>query len=342
MRCKGFAESLLTILRTSSQRLLLSKYGNDDYFQQKYLWEAASRCLVTLCKYEDNGKQSVGGMTVSSAHDHAQTFFRHGAVQIFAKVNRFVQENEGIGGLVSENVSLAIISMQATRVLAINDEIVQAFVAAGTLSILQNALKLYHDSPLLVASAMGVIRNMCGNDEIKSTLTGNGTLQEILVCMRQYVSVAIIQEHGCGALAAMALRKAENAQAIASLGGVNDIILAMKAHEKNILVQRQGALACRNIISRSNHLRDLFLELDAENVLRKAGKYQGSVDEAYAALRDIGCQVEMIKFDGNGKQVKLEMFGDVKPSFNPSFEASNDLIDRVESRAKYAPKLMNP
>ena len=339
MRCKGFADSILTVLRNCLQRLSLPENNEENFLQHQSLCQAAAQCIVTLCKYEDSGNKGEGGITVSSAHDHAQTFFRYGAVPILSKINKFVQE-EKISGNKNDATSLAVASMQATRVLAINDEIVQVFVAAGTLVNIQNTLRIYRYSPNLVAAAMGVIRNMCGNDEIKSTLTCNGTLQEMLENMRQYKTVAIIQEHGCGALAAMALRKPENAQAIASLGGVNDIVSAMKTHENNVLVQRQGALACRNIISRSNHLRELFLEHDAESALRKAGERQGSVDEAYAALRDIGCKVEIIKFDGSGKQVKLAMFGDAKPSFNPSFEASTDLNGRVESRAKYAPKLV--
>ena len=92
------------------------------------------------------------------------------------------------------------------------------------------------------------------------------------------------------------------------------MIAAMAKFPNNVLIQRQGALAIRNIVSRlvantasmettgtvdtneivtgqneSINVRDTFLDLGAEVILRQiTGRHQGSVDEAYAALRDLG------------------------------------------------------
>ena len=74
--------------------------------------------------------------------------------------------------------------------------------------------------------------------------------------MQLYPTISPIQEHACGTLAAMALRRPSNARAIIEEGsGPRLIITAMKRHTENVSVQRQGALAVRNIVSRL--LRDL-------------------------------------------------------------------------------------
>jgi len=62
----------------------------------------------------------------------------------------------------------------------------------------------------LTAGAIGLIRNLCGNDEIKTTIClgissdpSSSSLHVILEGMRLYRDNASIQEHGLGALAAM-------------------------------------------------------------------------------------------------------------------------------------------
>mmetsp|Transcript_9426 Transcript_9426/g.19151 ORF Transcript_9426/g.19151 Transcript_9426/m.19151 type:complete len:200 (+) Transcript_9426:452-1051(+) len=191
--------------------------------------------------------------------------------------------------------------------------------------------------------------------------------------MKVYSETAIIQEHACGTLAAMALRRPANARAIIDGDGARLILTAMKRHEANVSVQRQGALAVRNIVSRllmgvhdsgnnSNltvatdstafgsevtSIRESFLEWGAEDVLRNiAGRNQGSVDEAYAVLRDLRCPISLVKFDAQDLQpqgssrfksnvsmgaARTMMFGEQHNSnFRPVFEASGGLEDGVD------------
>ena len=77
---------------------------------------------------------------------------------------------------------------------------------------------------------------------------------------------------------------------------------------------------------------DAFLELGVEDVLRNVtGRHQGSVDEAYAALRDLGCQVSLIKFNADNVGVsRTMMFGEKhNSSFRLVFEESAGLADGV-------------
>jgi hypothetical protein len=119
-----------------------------------------------------------------------------------------------------------------------------------------------------------------GNDEIKSDLCTNGSLGHMITAMKQHAASGSIAEHGCGALAAMALRRPENVTHIFSCDGANILILAMKRHPKNVLVQRQGCLAIRNFVARNPEVKEPLMELGVEQVLRDAGAHQGAVDEA--------------------------------------------------------------
>ena len=62
-------------------------------------------------------------------------------------------------------------------------------------------------------------------------------------------------------------------------------------HEHKLTVQ--VLTSCRNVAARCPEHRLAILDEGAEDLLRAAGKHQGAVDEAYAALRDLQCEVEV-------------------------------------------------
>ena len=371
----------------------------DDFRTSQQSNETANHASITDSSY--------GG--ASSAHDHVLEFNREGIIPTLHELILISLSDDNQ----QSDVVLAAAAMSATRVLAVNDEIVQALVAVGVLKSVKLALDMgvtesmnnvekeeepsihednneIHDSDTneqdisdnenknksmylqrqqLATGAIGLIRNVCGNDEIKTTLclgssTSNSTVPSVLPSIIQAMSIykdfATLQEHGCGALAAMALRKPSNALRIVHENGASSILTAMKLFPTNVLVQRQGALAIRNIVSRlvantsaiesipngstengsngttnlSNNnindnvvnVRDIFLDLGAEVVLRGiTGRHQGSVDEAYAALRDLGCPVSMLKYDAETQTAtsRTVMFGDVKPKFRAVYDESS-------------------
>ncbi len=412
------------------------------------------KLISVLCRYDDfrtaeatNGTNNHASMVdssyggVSSAHDHVLEFNREGVIPTLHELillSLDQQHSSDGNDWDTYAVGLAAAAMSATRVLAVNDEIVQALVAVGILKSIKVALDMgvvqtgeeevtdkiestdidddNNDSEgdvleedenngnvattndgnkdmnqtnihikrqQLASGAIGLVRNLCGNDEIKTTLclgssasnTSNNLtamaapsiLPSIIQGMNIYKKNASIQEHGCGTLAAMALRKPSNSLRILHEDGASSILTAMKLFPNNVLVQRQGALAVRNIVSRlvantsavealkdsekkskdecdseaqgggfegtndncnDINVRDIFLDLGAEVILRGiTGRHQGSVDEAYAALRDLGCPVSMVKYDAEKQTTtsRTVMFGDidVKSSFRPVYEESS-------------------
>jgi hypothetical protein len=139
-----------------------------------------------------------------------------------------------------------------------------------------------------------------------------------------------------------------------------EIVSAMTKFPNNVLVQRQGALAVRNIVSRlvanssemqttgsgdtssivtnntdTINVRDEFLDVGAEVVLRQiTGRHQGSVDEAFAALRDLGCEVSMVKFDAETQTMtrKTQMFGEVKSNFRAVYDDSDAVAEKIAAQ----------
>jgi hypothetical protein len=140
--------------------------------------------------------------------------------------------------------------------------------------------------------------------------------------METHASHALVQEHGLGILAAMALRAPNNATAICNANGTQYILTAMRTFPTKVPLQRQGALALRNIACRlSPENKQIILDAGAENVLKDcAARHQESIDEAYAALRDLGCSAVMYNMDENGNMQGTEMFGQVKSNFRAVYE----------------------
>jgi hypothetical protein len=205
--------------------------------------------VAVLCRYDDFRPEGSGGglgidssygMNVSSAHDHVMEFHRNGVVPLLHEISllaltikdNFTSEpdSDASSMFVTEEVmvSLAGAALSATRAIAVNDEIVQALVAVGVLKVVNmslimgvaksdfvntdaeqiHLLKTYKQQ--LTVSAIGLVRNLCGNDEIKTTLClgtpsdpSSSSLHMVLEGMRLYRDNALIQEHGLGTLAAM-------------------------------------------------------------------------------------------------------------------------------------------
>jgi hypothetical protein len=180
------------------------------------------------------------------------------------------------------------------------------------------------------------VRNLCANDEIKSTLCGGrqSVVQELIQIMNSTfrdktgVSHALLLEHACGTIAAMALRISRNATYLVKLGAADEIVRAMNKYPDKVALQRQAALAIRNIVSRATDLCPAVLQAGAQVALTTiAARHQGCQDEVYAALRDLGVPVTMRvaeQDDVTGKMVlrQREMFGERTPHFRAVFDKS--------------------
>jgi len=309
------------------------------------LWMHSCQLLTTLCQYDDVTA------TASTAHDFAQELFRYDAVPILHKLLSIQIENTHEMEDTFSKLKCAIMSTQ--RVLAVNDEIVQALVAQGVLTTTCDALDqilLKEDSKdvniNIASAALGLIRNLCGNDDIKTNVCQK-SLPSILSSLSLFSQSPKVHEHVLAILAAMSLRRISNANLLLQNNIIDSVLRSMQKYPDNEKIQRAGCLSIRNAIARQPESVKNGIKEDhsmLEHVLRNAGRFRGTVDEAYAALRDLGIRVEMIRYeeveetDGNGvgkknvvvKQRGVEMFGERKSNFRQTWEESEDIEERID------------
>ena len=57
--------------------------------------------------------------------------------------------------------------------------------------------------------------------------------------------------------------------------------------------QKHGCMAVRNLVARTREYCEPLLEFGAEEIIHQARKVKNCEDEAKAALRDLGCQVDL-------------------------------------------------
>ena len=347
--------------RCENNKVAFVKHGNiihilDTLIQQQSLSTSskqrqvsiqACQLVTILCRYDDSTADS------SCAHDVSMEFYKRATVLPIIQLTTQT--------FVNDSAVLCTV-LAALRSLAIHDDIVQSMVACGILQLLektfvnqQQQTKTTTDDTdtndhhvLLLTNILGLMRNLCANDEIKGTFCQNTTIVKGIVAIMELhykdQKHYLLAEHGCGTMAAMALRKPQNARVLLSYEAPRVILLAMKQFPSQVTVQRQACLAIRNIVSRlTEEEKKIFLEQDAEEILRSfAGKHQGSVDEAYAALRDLGCQVGMVKLQQDGTITqRTVMFGDVKPNFRAEYDDNKgDTKNTMEQRiAKHVASL---
>lgn len=282
------------------------------------------RLIAALCTFDDF-RVTQGAPTIASAHANVQSFHRENGV---VRIARYLQETK---------TSSAILALRA---MAIHDEIVQTMVAVG---VLDTSTSLLHrlvsteknstgesieESLEALTAVVGLFRNVSANDEIKSKLcVGDKSIVANLKCaMEAHSAAAKLQEHACATFAAMALRSPRNAEyLVRQHDAATWVVRAMQNHPSRTTVQRQAALALRNLVSRSTDLRPVVLQAGAAEALTGiAAKHVSCQDEVYAALRDLGLPASMLRVeqDASGQLVlkQTEMFGEHKSNFRPVFD----------------------
>lgn len=191
------------------------------------------------------------------------------------------------------------------------------------LEVLQELMVVHERQGSLMKRCIMVFRNVAAADDVKGYLMRTGCAERILNAMRIHLAQASLQQHACATLAALALRSPENSKSLVEQGAARQIALAMRQHPADVAVLRQASLAIRNMVARCVELRPRILEEDIEQVLRDAQRYRGCGDEAYGALRDLGCDIKLATFENKPKA-----------KFNPVQVQSNQLMETVAEAAE--------
>ncbi|KAI1882645.1 hypothetical protein AGOR_G00237020 [Albula goreensis] len=112
------------------------------------------------------------------------------------------------------------------------------------------------------------------------------------MAMNRHMSNAQVCEQGCAAMCVLALRKPNNCKVIMDTGGALAAVQAMKTHPGEVNVQ--ACMLLRNLVARTHDFSQTILEMGAEALIGQAlASHRDCSDVGRAALRDLGCQVEL-------------------------------------------------
>ncbi|XP_042527119.1 armadillo repeat-containing protein 6 [Dipodomys spectabilis] len=219
------------------------------------------------------------------AHDHAK---------------KIVQENRGLKVLIEATKAFpdnpGVLSELCSTLsrLAVRNEFCQEVVDLGGLDVLVTLLASCSDHQDLVKQVLSALRAIAGNDDVKDAIVRAGGPECIVAAMTQHLASPQVCEQSCAALCVLALRKPENSQAIMEHGGALAVLQAMQAHPQEVGVQKQACMLIRNLVSRSPAFSKPLLEQGAEALIAQArAAHPDCEDVAKAALRDLGCRVEL-------------------------------------------------
>ncbi|NWT62970.1 ARMC6 protein, partial [Erythrocercus mccallii] len=196
------------------------------------------------------------------AHDHAKMIvLENDGLRVLIEAAKAFTDNSGV---------LSELCATLSR-LSVRNEFCQEIVDLGGLNFMVTLLADCMEHPVS---------------------SGNwfGNWQAVMVLPR----VLQICEQGCAALCVLALRKPEHCGVIMEGGGALAALQAMKAHPREAAVQKQACMLIRNLVSRSRDFSQPILEMGAELLITEArAAHRDCDDVARAALRDLGCKVEL-------------------------------------------------
>eukprot|EP01039_Chlorochromonas_danica_P003784 gene3784-4134_t len=314
----GFGTILTSLLASSSNNLNT---------QIVPVVDKICTCIRGLCIHDDLRRE------MSSAFDNAK---------FFLKAKDVVVRLMGLAAGYEQLPNLACAALNAAKALASTNEAVQLLCIHGAVDAVFNILNHPHSedktSLALMRSAVGLLRNIAADDGKKEAFLSTGGLHALLriVSCEPYNQDAALLEHAMACFAQFTLRSPSQSERLVQAGAVDVIIRIMRSFAQKDLLQRQACLTLRNIAGRCPDLRPILLDAGAEAVLRAAGMMPTVVDEAYAALRDLNCEVQYVKIDVDGSVKPVyEQFGaSGKLNFRPVYDDKTDIEQKVAENAR--------
>ncbi|XP_073705397.1 armadillo repeat-containing protein 6 isoform X1 [Garra rufa] len=146
----------------------------------------------------------------------------------------------------------------------------------------------------LVKQVLSALKAIAGNDDVKDAIANVGGAELIVMAMNRHMANAQVCEQGCAALCFLALRKPNNCKVIMECGGALAALQAMKTHPDEVNVQKQSCMLLRNLVAHTRDFSQSILEMGAEALITQAlTAHRDCGDVGRAALRDLGCKVEL-------------------------------------------------
>ncbi|XP_030921165.1 armadillo repeat-containing protein 6 [Geospiza fortis] len=179
------------------------------------------------------------------AHDHAKMIvLENDGLRVLIEAAKAFTDNSGV---------LSELCATLSR-LSVRNEFCQDIVDLGGLNFMVTLLADCMEHPDVVKQVLSAIRAVAGNDGVKDAIVDAGATELIVLAISHHLGNPQICEQGCAALCMLALRKPENCSVIMEGGGALAALQAMKAHPREVAVQKQACMLIRNLVSRSREL----------------------------------------------------------------------------------------
>ncbi|CAL8281585.1 unnamed protein product [Lota lota] len=178
--------------------------------------------------------------------------------------------------------------------LAVRNEYCQDICDLGGLKFMMTLLADSFESQELVRQVFCALRAIAGNDDVKDAVVNAGGVTLVVIAMNRHMGNQHVCEQGSACLSVLALRKPKNCKVIMENGGTLAAVQSMRTHPDVVNVQRQACMLLRNLVSSMENFCQPILEMGAEPLIAQALQtHQDLGDVGKAALRDLGCEVEL-------------------------------------------------
>ena len=318
-----YNKSMLMAWKVGELLVKILNVENDRELDTEWLQVLLLACHTVrgLCVHDDFRKD------MSCAYDNGKYFISADVMAFLLHYSRQFQQYP----------ALAAAALSAAKQMITTEEAVKVAAHHGAMDLPIAVLSWSDSSLSLIRSVAGVMRNLCADDIRKDRLVADGSMALLVAALSsdKFSVDFTFCEHALACLAAMSLRSPSNSEKIMNCGAAEIIVQSMRKYPDKGALQRQACLSVRNIAARCPEFRNTLLDAGVETVLRTAGRLQDSVDEAYGALRDLGCEVQYVKVSKDGKiESAYESFGvKSKLQFNPVYDDAPDIEDRINSEA---------
>ncbi|XP_020636648.3 armadillo repeat-containing protein 6 [Pogona vitticeps] len=241
-------------------------------------------------------REACAGLRVMTFDDDIRAPFGHA----HEHARRIVVEHHGLGILIeaakafTDDCSVLSEICATLARLSVRNEFCQDIVDLGGLNFIVALLADCIEHQELVKHVLSAIRAIAGNDDVKDAIVNAGGTDLIILAMSRHLGNPQVCEQSCAALCMLALRKPENCRVIMEGGGALVALQAMKTHPREGGVQKQACMLIRNLVAHSQDFSQPILEMGAESLIAEArAAHRDCDDVAKAALRDLGCKVEL-------------------------------------------------
>lgn len=178
--------------------------------------------------------------------------------------------------------------------LAVRQELCTAIDEAGGLKSVFVIMSKNLDEVRLNREALKLLRALAGHDSVKAHIVQQGVAPIIKQLMETHQTNENIVAAALACVTTLTLRVQENSAAFFDTGIAEVIVEALRSHPKHKIVQRNGAWAIRNMVSRSRNQCETWISFGVEDLLNAAMMEHPSVEQDIkAALRDLGCSVHL-------------------------------------------------